>query len=276
MTARAVAVFLVAVLCAAQAAAADLRFDGRMAQGGLVVGTAAAGAAVRFDGRRVRVSDDGRFLLGFGRDAASTARLQVTWPDGTGETRTLDVEDREFPVQRIDGLPSRQVTPKPEDLRRIRADGAAIVAVRKKDTAKPWFLSGFVWPVRGRISGVFGSQRILNGKPRSPHSGTDIAAPRGTPVAAMADGMVALVHPDMFYTGKTVMVDHGHGLSSVYAHMDAILVEDGQWVAAGQSIGRIGSSGRATGPHLHWGVSLFSVKLDPELLVPPMPAASSP
>ena len=250
------------------ASAGEPRLEGQLVQGGLVIGRVDAGASVSIDGRPVRVSEDGYFLMGFGRDGAAGVALRVIAPDGSAINRTLDVKRRKYPVQRIDGLPPRKVTPKPEDLRRIRADGAAIAVVRKKDSAKPYFLSGFRWPVEGRISGVFGSQRILGGKPRSPHSGLDVAAPKGTPIGAMADGLIALVHRDMFYTGMTVMIDHGHGLSSVYAHMDAVQVEVGQWIGLGEPIGRVGSTGRATGPHLHWGVSLFSVKLDPALLVP--------
>ncbi len=266
---RAVFAAMLLVLAASFAAAAeDLRLEGPLIQGGLVIGRIDAGSSVTFDGQPVRVSGDGHFLIGFGRDAAATGRLRVTRPDGSTIDRVLDVKRRKYPIQRIDGLPPRKVTPKPEDLRRIRADGAAIAAVRKRDTAKPYFLSGFSPPLEGRTSGVFGSQRILDGKPRSPHSGIDVAAPRGTPIGALADGIVALVHGDMFYTGMTVMIDHGHGLSSVYAHMGAVLVEKGQWIGRGEAIGRVGSSGRATGPHLHWGVSLFSVKLDPALLVP--------
>ena len=249
-------------------AAAEVRLAGPLTQGGLVIGETVPGSAVSLDGRRVRVSEDGFFVIGFGRDAKPGARLEITGPDGSTAHRTLDVAPRDFPVQRIDGLPRRQVTPAPEDLRRIRADNAAITAVRARDNAVPYFMSGFVRPLKGRVSGVFGSQRILNGKPRSPHGGLDIAAERGTPVAAAADGIVALAHPDMFYTGKTVMIDHGHGLASVYAHMQEILVEPGQWVGRGEPIGRVGSSGRATGPHLHWGVSLFSTRLDPALLAP--------
>ena len=249
-------------------AAAEVWLEGALTQGGLVVGETLPGSAVSLDGRRVRVSADGFFILGFGRDAKPEAQLEISSPDGSTAVRTLRVGRRKFPVQRIDGLPQRQVTPAPEDLRRIRADAAAITAVRARDSAVPYFASGFARPLMGRVSGVFGSQRILNGEPRSPHGGLDIAAPRGTVVVAAADGIVALADADMFYTGKTVMIDHGHGLASVYAHMQAILVEPGQWVGRGQPIGRVGSSGRATGPHLHWGVSLFSTRLDPALLAP--------
>ena len=128
-------------------------------------------------------------------------------------------------------------------------------------------MTGFIWPATGRISGVFGSQRILNGEPRRPHNGIDIAAPRGTPVVAMGAGRVVMANSDMFLTGKTVMINHGHGLTSIYIHMDRITVKRTDLVSRGQQIGAVGMTGRATGPHLHWGVSLFNTKLDPALLV---------
>ena len=249
-------------------AADDLRFDGTFAQGGLVIGHTEPGSRVAVDGRPVRVSPEGEFLVGFGRDAAPSVTLTVTPPSGAARTRTLAVARRNFPVQRIDGLPPKQVTPDPATLKRIQAEARLLDAAREADTALPLFRSGFVWPVKGRLSGVFGSQRILNGEPRAPHGGVDIAAPAGTPVAAAADGTVALVHEDMFYTGRTVVLDHGFGLSSVYAHMETILVRPGQRVAKGNPVGRVGASGRATGAHLHWGVSLFDIRLDPALLVP--------
>ena len=252
-------------------ASGDVVLEGHAAQGGLLVGKTLPGSTVTVDGRPVRVSKEGCFLIGFGRDATAPVTLRVVGAGGTASERTIAIEKRDFPVQRIDGLPPRQVTPDPKVIKRIQAENALIKAVRARDSAAAGFLSGFVRPVSGRISGVFGSQRILNGKPRSPHSGLDIAAPKGAPVVAMADGTVVLVHPDMFYTGKTVMIDHGHGLTSVYAHMSAISVRDGEHVARGRTIGAVGASGRATGPHLHWGISLFDTKLDPALVVPEVP-----
>ncbi len=269
--ARTLAAAVLIVASALPAAARELRLEGPPTQGGLVIGRGDAGIAVTVDGRRVRVSPEGLFLVGFGRDAPPRVEVRVRYPDGATTVRVLHVAQRTYQVQRIDGLPSRQVTPDPEDLERIRADGAAIAAVRRGDTAEAYFASRFVWPVRGRVSGVFGSPRILNGEPRRPHGGVDVVAPRGTPVVASADGVVVLAHPDMFFTGRTVMIDHGHGLASVYAHMSEILVRQGQRVARGTPIGRVGASGRATGPHLHWGVSLFDTHLDPALLVGAMP-----
>ena len=252
------------------AAAGSLSLDGPWVQGGLVIGTTEPGAKVFVDGRSVRVSAGGVFLVGFGRDAKAALSLRIVHPDGSATDKSLSVARRDYPEQRIDGLPDRQVTPSPEDLKRIKADNAKIAKVRVRDSDRADFTSGFAWPARGPVSSVFGSRRILNGKPRRPHNGVDVAAPRGSTVAAAADGVVALTHPDMFFTGKTVMIDHGHGLSSVYVHMDDILVADGQRVKKGTPIGIVGKTGRVTGPHLHWGVSLFGTHLDPALLAAPM------
>ena len=266
---------LVAFLCVAgvRAEAIELGFDGQFTQGGLVIGRTVPGAKVYVDGTPVRVSAAGDFVLGFGRDAAAEVKVRVTAPTGGSEVRKMAVQSREFKVQRIDGLPPKQVTPDPEVVKRITAESALIKATRKIDTPTPHFKSGFVWPIQGVVSGVFGSQRILNGKPRSPHSGVDIAAPRGAVVRASADGVISLVHQDMYFTGKTVLIDHGFGLASVFIHMDEILVREGQKVAQGTPIGKVGATGRATGPHLHWGISLFQIRLDPSLAVPPMPSA---
>ncbi|MEO5338494.1 MAG: M23 family metallopeptidase [Magnetospirillum sp. WYHS-4] len=247
--------------------AAGLTLDGPLTQGGLVVGRAPPGTRVTLDGAPVRVSQDGLFLLGFGRDAPARAELSLTGPDGRTETRDLKVAAREYPVQRIEGLPEKKVSPPPEDLERIRRESAQVAEARKADTARPFFGDGFVWPADGVVSGVFGSQRILNGKPRAPHNGVDIAASTGTPVRAMGAGIVRLAHPDMLLTGRTLMIDHGHGLTSVYLHLEDIRVAEGREVAKGTVIGSVGKSGRATGPHLHWGVNLFATALDPVLVV---------
>jgi len=265
--AAALAVFLLAT----PAWACELSLDGPLKQGGLLIGTVTPGAKVSVDGRSVRVSPDGHFLVGFGRNAKTKAKVEAVMEDGRRLACPLSIAGRQYQIQRIDGLPKRQVTPDPKALARIRADNAAIREVRKLDTASTDFLAGFDWPLKGRISGIFGSQRVLNGKPRSPHNGVDIAAPTGTPIHAPAPGVVRLVHPDMFYTGKSIMLDHGHGLTTVYVHMSAIAVKEGQRVAKGDIIGKVGKTGRATGPHLHWGASLFATHLDPMLLVGPMP-----
>lgn len=250
-----------------------LEFSGNFVQGGLVTGKVMPGTKLTLDGKSVAVAPDGSFIIGFGRDAKAKAVLHTEPPEGLPETQELKIEKRKYKIQRIDGLPERKVSPtKPEDLARIRKDQAMIAEVRKRTTLKTFFDTGFMWPVQGPISGVFGSQRILNGKPRSPHNGVDVAAPRGTPVMAMGDGVVALVEQNMFFTGKTVMIDHGLGLTSVYVHMDMITVSDGEFVTKGMQIGTVGATGRVTGPHLHWGVSWFKTHLDPALLVGPQPS----
>ncbi|MBC8267746.1 MAG: M23 family metallopeptidase [Rhodospirillaceae bacterium] len=262
---------LVLFLFSPRADAGEVSLEGNFIQGGLVIGKTEPGNRVELDGKRLALSTDGRFLIGFGRDAPDQAVLNITGSDGKSDRRTLNVATRQYKVQRIDGLPAGKVTPKPEDVARIKADNAGIGRVRGLDTADAYFAGGFIWPVTGPLSGVFGSQRILNGKPKNPHNGTDIAAPEGTIIKAPSDARVALVNDDMFYTGKTLMLDHGLGLTSVYAHMSAILVKQGAMVKKGTPIGKVGKTGRVTGAHLHWGVTLGRTHLDPALIAGKMP-----
>ncbi|RMD60701.1 MAG: M23 family metallopeptidase [Alphaproteobacteria bacterium] len=247
-----------------------VKLTGAFVQGGLIQGTTVPQAKVTLDGRAVRVARDGRFVFGFGRDAAPRAVLEVVLPDGTRIHRELAVDRRTYKVQRIDGLPSRMVTPPADVLARIREENARIAAARARDRPEPLFESGFIWPVKGPISGVFGSQRILNRKPRRPHYGVDIAAPEGTPVVAPADGIVVIAARDMYYTGGTVLLDHGHGLTSVYSHLKEVRVREGQRLRQGEVLGTVGATGRVTGPHLDWRINWFDQRLDPALLVPPM------
>jgi murein DD-endopeptidase MepM/ murein hydrolase activator NlpD len=253
------------------AAASELHLEGALVQGGLVRGQATPGSRVLLDGRELRLSADGWFVFGFDRDAPATAELTIQGPDGHEDRRRLEIAARRYRIQRIDGLPPREVTPSAEDLARIQADAELIEAAKRRDGGGRGFTEAAAWPAIGRVSGVYGSQRILNGEPRAPHRGVDVAAPAGTPVLAMAGGVVSLAEPAMYYTGGTVIIDHGHGLHSVYAHLRDVLVEVGQEVAQGRPLGTIGATGRATGPHLHWGVYWFDRAIDPALLVGPMP-----
>lgn len=257
--------FLFFLLAALPAHAVDLA--GRLEQGGLVVGQARPDSAVSLDGRAVPVAPDGRFVLGFGRDAAAAATLRVD-----GHSQSLNIAKREWQIQRVDGLPAAKVTPDPAQLARIAEENRLIAQARQVISPHPTFLDGLTAPAEGIVSGVFGSQRILNGEARAPHSGTDVAAPAGAPVRAVAAGTVTLAHADMFFTGQTVMIDHGLGLQSVYAHLSRTDVAAGQQVAQGQVIGAVGASGRATGPHLHWGVSWLDVRLDPETVSAILPS----
>ena len=216
------------------------------------------------------VGPEGAFVFGFGRDAPPQARLAVIAPDGAREERRLSITQRQYDIQRLDGLPPEKVTPPPELLERIRRENALVDDARRRDFPQAWFLGGFAWPTVGRISGVYGSQRILNGEPRQPHYGVDIAAPIGTPVRAPADGIVTLAKPDLYYTGATVIIDHGYRLSSTLMHLDRIDVQVGQRVRKGEVVAAVGRSGRVTGPHLDWRMNWREARIDPALLVPPM------
>ncbi len=256
---------------------AGFRLEGDAVQGGLMIGYAPWSDKVTLDDRPIPISG-GYFLLGFDRDAGPSSRLVVhkkrMRPADVRRfpfVMSLEVEKRDYDIQRIDGLPRRKVTPHPEDLIRIRAEGRLMRDARSGKALRLGFLSGFVWPARGRISGVYGSQRILNGEPRRPHFGVDIAAPTGTPVRAPADGRVTLVHPGMFFNGKSIVMDHGLGLTTVYIHLSDALVQPGQLVKQGDVIGKVGATGRATGPHLHWGARVRNIEIDPALLVEGMP-----
>ena len=245
-----------------------VELTGHLAQGGLVTGRTQPGAKVLLGDRAVLVGQDGLFVFGFGRDQAPTAQLTIIQPDGATEQQTLTVEQRKFDIQRIDGMEQAKVTPNPADLARIKSDQEKINAVRKDPMPTEDFLVPFIWPAQGPISGVYGSQRILNGEPRSPHYGLDIAAPEGSPVVAPAPGTVRLVASDFFLTGGTIIIDHGFGVQSAFIHMKALKAKIGTYVQQGEVIGHVGKTGRATGPHLHWGMTWLDVRLDPAFWVP--------
>lgn len=263
--------FAAVTLLACPADAVTLEMNGAFTQGGIIMGRTDPGVTLTLDGRPVRVSADGVFVFGFGRDAEPDATLVAAAPDGSEERKSLKIAKRTYNVQRIDGLPQKYVEPKPKVLARIRRENAEISKVRQIDTDRPYFAEGFIWPAKGRISGVYGSQRILNGEPKRPHFGVDVAAPVGTPVVAPAGGVVRLAEKDLYYTGGTVIIDHGHGLSSAFLHMQTVTVNVGEVVKRGAQIGTIGATGRATGPHLDWRINWFDVRVDAAVLVPPLP-----
>jgi murein DD-endopeptidase MepM/ murein hydrolase activator NlpD len=267
-TVRRIAIVVVAWLVGG--AAGTMELDGNLVQGGLVRGRVAPGSAVWLDGRALPVAEDGRFVFGFGRDAPASAELSVRTPAGDERRRVLRVAPRDYQIQRIDGLAPRQVSPSEADLARIGAESEQLDQAKRRETAGLGFAEQAIWPVTGPISGIYGSQRILNGEPRAPHRGVDVTAPEGTPVGAMASGVVLLAEEGMYFTGGTVMVDHGHGLHSIYAHLAEVRVTVGQRLRQGQTLGAVGATGRATGPHLHWGVYWLDQALDPALLVGPM------
>jgi murein DD-endopeptidase MepM/ murein hydrolase activator NlpD len=237
---------------------------GALQQGSLALGSAPPGSLVALDGRPLRVTAEGRFAFGFGPDQTKPALVTVRYPDGGGDSRAFTPAVRHYEIQRVNGLPQKTVTPPPEVLARIAHEAETIYLARLTDSAGADFLSGFDWPAPGLESGVFGSQRIDNGVPVSPHYGVDMAAPVGTPIRAPAGGMVAICD-DYYLDGGFTLIDHGQGVSTSYLHQSKRLVKAGEAVKRGQRIGLIGATGRATGPHLHWAMNWFQVRLDPSL-----------
>lgn len=242
-------------------------FPTTASQGALVFGKVPAGSIVRYGERVLHPTPYGTVVFGIGRDEAGPVGVDVLRPDGSREKTEISVTPRDWPVERIDGVPPATVNPPPEIAARIEREQALVAAARLRDDDRADFVQAFVWPVQGRVSGRFGNQRIYNGTPKSPHSGMDIAAAQGTPVLAPAAGVVTFADPDLYLTGGTVLLDHGHGVSSNFLHLSRIDVKVGERVAQGQVIGAVGATGRATGPHLHWGMSWFDVRIDPLLVL---------
>jgi len=268
---QAVSLTLTALWLPASALALDLQ--GEAVQGGLMFGDCGAGCRVTFDDTDILVAPDGRFVIGFDRDEAGSRKLRVSQADGSEQVMTLEVAARDYAIERVDGLPPQTVTPDPEALERIREEAAMVAAARARRDPQAGYGSGFTWPAAGRISGVYGSQRILNGEPRRPHYGLDIAAPTGSAVYAPADGVVTLAYEDMYFSGGTLVLDHGQGLSSSFLHLSRLLVEAGTVVRQGDLIAEIGATGRASGPHLDWRMNWLDRRVDPQLLVGDLPAA---
>jgi hypothetical protein len=253
-------------LCVAALPLAAATLPPTMSQGGLVIANVPAGASATVNGKLVRVGADGSLAFGAGRDEKGPLMVVLTLPDGRRETTRITVTPRAWPMERVNGVPPKTVNPPPDIAARIQREQAEVAVARKRDDDREGYTHGFIWPVSGRISGRFGSQRIFNGTPKSPHPGMDIAVPQGTPVKAPADGIVTFAKSDLYLTGGTVLIDHGHGLSSNFLHLSRLDVKVGQQVQQGEVIGAAGMTGRATGPHVHWGFNWFEVRLDPMLL----------
>ena len=245
--------------------------EGDFQPGGLLWGRVAPETSLTFNGVNVPVLADGGFVLGLGRDAPATLELEIDDVLGCA----IDIQSRQYRISRVEGVPQRTVTPPEEQLARIRAERQRVRSAKARRVQRQDFLeavkAGLAWPVTGRISGVYGSQRFYNGKPGNPHYGVDVARPTGTPVLSPGPGVITLAEQDLFYSGGTVILDHGYGLSSSFLHMSRIDVSVGDEVQTGDPIGAIGATGRATGPHLDWRMSWFNQRIDPQLLVPPMP-----
>lgn len=272
------AIAALVALCGATAASAVPQRDGVMltgpfVQGGVASGIVPAGTvSLALDDQPVERDAEGRFLIAFDRDAAAEARLVATLVDGrTIETRVA-VARRDWQIERVD-TPLRPVKSSEAFLALRKPELEAIAAARLIKTGARGWAQHFIWPRTGRISGRFGAQRIYQGQPGAYHGGVDVAAATGAPVIAPADGVVILAAGDKPYTleGHLLMIDHGHGLNSAFLHLSRIDVKPGDHVTQGQRIGAVGASGRATGPHLHWGMKWNDARIDPLLLAGPMP-----
>jgi len=267
---------LALLLSLALAPVSALELRGRWEQGSLVYGQAEAGSRVWFGERELRVSPQGEFVLGLDRDEPAEAELKLQAPGGSPlQTLRYGVAPRQWKVQRIDGLPPDKVEPPASVLARIGREQQLLDAARRIDSELDGYRQAFAWAATGRISGVFGSQRILNGVPKQPHYGIDVAVPTGTPVRAPADGVVSLAERDLYFTGGTIMIDHGHGISSIMVHLSQLQAKVGDRVRQGDVVALSGMTGRATGPHLHWGINWFHTRIDPQTLLPPMPGRSA-
>ncbi len=244
-----------------------VEFKGDFKQGSFILGKTSPNSKIFIDDRNIRVSKDGYFAFGLDRDRKNDVIIKIK-KNKKSKKIVKKVFKRKYKIQRIDGLPPKQVTPPPEVYERIKKDNVLIGKARSVDTTFDFFKGKFIYPIdKYIITGVYGSQRILNGKPRRPHYGIDFHAPEGTPVKAMMDGEVTLAENDMYFTGGTIIFDHGHGISTLYMHMKDIDVEVGQKIKQGQIVGTLGQSGRATGPHLDIRLNWFNVKLDPATIL---------
>ncbi len=262
--------FIISVMVSAAFADESYSIRGEFIQGGIIIGKAPSGTKVFLNRETIQVSKQGDFVFGFGRDAEGVVELSIQKPTGETQTRNYEIKKRDYAIQRIEGVAQKYVSPPKEVADRISRDAAIVAKARTSNFDEPMYATGFIWPAQGRISGVYGSQRVFNGVPKRPHFGVDVAAPVGTPIAAPAPGIVTLAEPDLYYSGGTVILDHGHGLSSTFLHMDSVTVKIGDFLEQGDQLGTLGATGRVTGPHLDWRMNWFKERVDPETLVGPM------
>lgn len=263
-------IFVVFTLTSMVSAALELK--GEWQQGGVIIGKVPVGTQVEYRDKKLQISPAGEFVIGLGRDAEKQASLVTIDSDGVRKEHQFDVKGRTYNIQKVTGVPQQTVEPDLAQIERAQREAQMAADARKGDLPLTFFAQKFKWPLIGPVTGVYGSQRFYNGVPNSPHYGVDIAKPVGTLVKAPAGGVVTLVHPDMFFSGGTLIIDHGHGLSSTFIHLSKILVKKGDDIVQGQSIAQVGKTGRATGPHLDWRMNWFEERVDPQLLVEPMPA----
>ena len=258
-------IFLFIILIPSSALA--INFDGKFIQGHFIIGKTQPKTEIWIDKKKVKVTKDGYFVFGIGRDRKYDVVI-TSKKDGKKTKTVKKVQKRKYKIQRIDGLPEKKVTPPKEVYERIKKENRLIADARNINSNLTFFKNKFITPLENSIvTGVYGSQRILNGKPKWPHYGIDFAAKEGTKIKAMLAGTVTLVEPDLFYTGGTLIFDHGHGISTLYMHMQKINVKKGQKVKQGDIIGSVGSTGRSTGPHLDVRLNWFGTRLDPAVVL---------
>ena len=239
-----------------------LEFQGKFLQGHFILGKTEKGSEVFIDKKQVKVSMNGYFVFGIDRDRKFDVEITEI-KDGNKNKIIKKVFKRKYNIQRIDGLPENKVTPPESVYKRIKDENGRIGKARAINSDLTFFTAKFIMPVEGIISGVYGSQRILNGKPKWPHYGIDIAAKKGTKIKSSGSGVVTMAEDDLYYTGGTIIMDHGHGISTIYSHLEDIMVNVGDEVKQGDIIGTVGSTGRSTGPHLDFRVNWFQTRLDP-------------
>ena len=240
--------------------------EGYFIQGGYVKGKTSSKIKIKFENRDVYLSKKNKFILGFGRDYSEVANLKFNI-DNKWINKTLKIKKNKYKIQKIDGLPKKFVSPPKEIYERIIRENKLIAKVRTLNSKIDYTFQDFLLPANGIITGIFGSQRILNGKPRRPHYGIDIAAKKGSKVISPTDAIVRLSEKDLYFTGGTIMLDHGHGITSVYSHLSKVLVKKNDKIQKGDVIGLIGSTGRSTGPHLDWRINWFDQRLDPMMFI---------
>ena len=238
-----------------------------VSQGARVIGNTHPAAIVEVGGRTLSVAPDGVFVFGVGRDEKGPLVVKIKQPATGWIEHRIAVTPRDWPIENIKGVPPKTVNPPPEIAARIEREQAQVSAARERDDPREDFAETFHWPVQGRISGRFGNARVYNGQAGAGHSGMDIAAPTGTPVKAPAGGVVTFAAPDLYLTGGTLLLDHGFGVSSNFLHLSRIDVKVGDRIEQGQVIAAVGSTGRSTGPHLHWGMNWFDTRIDPLLVL---------
>ena len=258
---------LYSVFCLAEKQDKDLieflALKGELTQGSAIIGQIPNDSTLQVNDKAILTTESGRFFVGFGRDAELQQTFHLKMSSGKEYVDTLSLTKREYKLQKVNGVPQKTVSPNKKYLTRIRNENALVKKAREIFSTNTYFLDGFIAPMKGAITGVYGSQRIYNGTPKWPHYGVDYAGPVGEPVYAPASGVVSLVHSDMFYSGGTLIIDHGYGVSSSFLHLSEVLVKNGQQIKQGDLIAKVGKGGRATGPHLDWRMNWFDVRIDP-------------